>query len=267
MSKIQTDLVAGLKVRILVGLFWFSFLLVFFLVPPFDQDQGYYYFADDRPWLKIPNAFNVLSNLPFLLVGYLGLNFTHKFKKDKTKFIDQSEALAFYIAFAGIFLVALGSGWFHWMPNDWTLVPDRLPMTIGFMAILAIFISERINLRAGQTLLPVLLFIGVFSVGLWILGERVTDIIPADLRLYGLVQFFPIIALLIMLWWFPPRYTGVGYIYGIFVFYILAKGAEEFDCFIWKLTDQIISGHSLKHLLAALATYFLYLYIKNRKPN
>lgn len=266
MSKIQTDLGAGLKVRILVALFWFSFLLVFFLVPPFAQDQGYYYFADDRPWLKIPNAFNVLSNLPFLLVGYLGLSFTHTFKKDKTKFIDPSEAVAFYIAFGGIFMVALGSGWFHWMPNDWTLVPDRLPMTIGFMAILAIFISERINLRAGKTLLPVLLFIGVFSVGLWILGERVTDIIPADLRLYGLVQFFPMIAIPLLLLWFPPRYTGVRYIIWIFVFYGLAKGAEALDGQIYTLTDTFISGHSLKHLLSAVATFYLYLYLKNRKP-
>jgi len=69
-----------------------------------------------------------------------------------------------------------------------------------------------------------------------------------------------------MLWWFPARYTGVGYIYGIMGFYGLAKAAEGLDCQIWNLTDQMISGHSLKHLLSAVATTFLYLYLKNRKP-
>lgn len=267
MSKIQGDSQAVLKVQVLAWLFWFSFLLVFFLVPPLAQDQSYYNFADDWAWLKIPNAFNVLSNLPYLLVGYLGFTFTRSFRNDKTKFIDKSETIPFYIAFAGIFLVGLGAGWFHWMPWDWTLVLDRLPMTIGFMAILAIFISERINLRAGQTLLPVLLSIGFLSVGLWILGERVTDIIPADLRLYGLVQFFPMIVIPLLLLWFPPRYSGVGYIIWLFVFYGLAKAAEALDGQIYALTNDFISGHSLKHLLSAVATYFLYLYLKNRKPN
>lgn len=265
MSKNKSIAKGDLRVQTLLWLFALVFLLVFLGLPPIPQDPEYFYFADTNSWAGIDNAFNVLSNLPYFLVGYLGLACTRAFRNDKTKFIDKSETIAFYIAFAGIFLVGLGSGWFHWMPGNWTLVPDRVPMTIGFMAILAIFISERINLRAGLTLLPVLLFIGLLSVGLWIATEKAVGI-PGDLRLYGLVQFFPMIAIPLLLLWFPPRYTGAGYIIWIFVFYGLAKVAEALDWQIYDLTEDFISGHSLKHLLSAIATYFLYLYLKNRKP-
>ena len=265
MTKSQSSTPTDLRVQALLWLFGLVFLLVFLGLPAIPQDTGYFDFADKRPWLGISNAFNVLSNLPYFLVGYLGFSYTHAHRNDKTKFIDRSETTAFYIAFAGIFLVGLGSGWFHWAPEMSTLAADRLPMTIGFMAILAIIISERINLRAGKTLLPVLLFIGVLSVGWWIATERMADL-PGDLRLYGLVQFFPVVAIVLMLLWFPPRYQGTRYLILILVCCGLVKIAEGLDGQICDLTGKIISGHSLKHLLAALATYYLVVYLRKREP-
>ncbi|MCH8347721.1 MAG: ceramidase domain-containing protein [Proteobacteria bacterium] len=265
MTKNQSGATSDLRVQALLWLFGLVFLLVFLGLPAIPQDTGYFDFADKCPWLGISNAFNVLSNLPYFLVGYLGFSYTHAHRNDKTKFIDKSETTAFYIAFAGIFLVGLGSGWFHWAPEMSTLAADRLPMTIGFMAILAIIISERINLRAGITLLPVLLFIGILSVLFWMFTENSTSL-TGDLRLYALVQFFPIVAIVLMLLWFPPRYQGARYLILILVFYGLAKLAEGLDWQIWDLTGKIISGHSLKHLLAALATYYLVLYLKKRQP-
>ena len=198
MAKNQSGATSDLRVQALLWLFGLVFLLVFLGLPAIPQDTGYFDFADKCPWLGISNAFNVLSNLPYFLVGYLGFSYTHAHRNDKTKFIDRSETAAFYIAFAGIFLVGLGSGWFHWAPSNFTLAADRLPMTIWFMAILAIIISERIGLRAGKTLLPVLLFIGILSVLFWMYTENSTSL-TGDLRLYGLVQFFPVIAIVLML--------------------------------------------------------------------
>ncbi len=265
MAKNQSSEPSGLRVQALVWLFGLVFLLVFLGLPAIPQNQEYFDFADKRSWLGISNAFNVLSNLPYFLAGYLGLYFTRTFRDDRKKFIEKGETIALYFAFAGIFLVGLGSGWFHWHPGNLTLVADRLPMTIGFMAILAMFISERINVRAGATLLPVLLFIGVLSVLFWIYTEC-SNLMPGDLRLYGLVQFFPMIAIVLMLLWFPPRYKGTRYLIWILVFYGLAKLAEHYDYEIWNLTKKFISGHSLKHLLAALATYYLVVYVKKREP-
>ena len=41
-----------------------------FCLPPIPQDQSYHAFADDRTMVGIPNFLNVISNLPFLVVGY-----------------------------------------------------------------------------------------------------------------------------------------------------------------------------------------------------
>lgn len=84
--------------------------------------------------------------------------------------------------FLGIFLTGFGSSYYHWNPNDSTLFWDRLPMTLSFMAILAVVVEERISARLGAVLLWPLLATGLLSLLLW----RSTG----DLRLYGWVQFF-----------------------------------------------------------------------------
>src|ERR1700746_1848008 len=48
-------------------------LAVLLLLPPIPQDQSYHQFADQRTLLGIPNFWNVVSNLPFLVVGAAGL--------------------------------------------------------------------------------------------------------------------------------------------------------------------------------------------------
>ena len=43
------------------------------LLPPISQDQGYHHFADQRTLFGVPNFWNVVSNLPFMAVGSVGL--------------------------------------------------------------------------------------------------------------------------------------------------------------------------------------------------
>jgi hypothetical protein len=43
------------------------------LLPPIPQDQDYHHFADTRALLGIPNVWNVISNLPFIAAGAVGL--------------------------------------------------------------------------------------------------------------------------------------------------------------------------------------------------
>jgi hypothetical protein len=100
-------------------------LLGLLLVPPIPQDQSYHQFADQRILLGMPNFWNVVSNLSFIAIGAAGL----------WRFHHHSSTI---ILFLGIFLTGFGSSYYHWNPNDSTLVWDRLPMTLGFMAILAI---------------------------------------------------------------------------------------------------------------------------------
>src|SRR6478609_12166063 len=175
-------------------------------LPPLLQDQAYHQFADRRELFGIPNFWNVVSNLPFVAVGAAGL---WKFHRDATT----------AVLFAGLFLTGFGSSYYHLDPNDDTLFWDRLPMTLCFAAILAAVVEERVDAKAGAMLLRPMVAIGIFSLLLW----RWTD----DLRLYAWAQFFPFLALVLILQLFPPKYTGATY-WGVAVaFYALAKLLEH----------------------------------------
>lgn len=249
------------KITILALLFLIITTILFSL-HPIPQDLNYHNFADTRTLFSIKNFTDVTSNIPYLLIGILGIFTTFKFKKTRTKFIDEIETLPFFIAFCGIFLIGLGSGYYHLNPSNETMVWDRLPITIGFMAFFAIMISERINLKLGLWLLPIFLGLGISSVIYWIHSEHLGR---GDLRAYILVQFFPLLAIPLIMFLFPARYSKASYLGAAIFCYVIAKIFEFFDGQIFEMTNFFISGHTLKHLASAIATYELVLYIKFRE--
>jgi hypothetical protein len=218
-------------------------LAALLLLPPILQDQSYHRFADERTLLGIPNFWNVVSNLPFMAVGAVGLR---QFYRDPATFA----------LFLGVFLTGFGSSYYHWNPKDDTLFWDRLPMTLCFMAILAVVVEERINARFGAALLWPLLATGILSLILW----RWTG----DLRLYGWVQFFPGVALPLLFLLFPPRYTGTFYWLVVVLLYAVAKLFELADHVVYR--SFILSGHTLKHLFGALACFAILRYFQKRRP-
>jgi hypothetical protein len=214
------------------------------LVPPIPQDQLYHAFADRRTLCGVPHFWNVVSNVPFILVGALGL-------------MQVRRGLSAGIFFLGVFLTGFGSSYYHWAPDDWGLFWDRLPMTFAFMAILANVIEERIDARAGQLLLWPLVALGVISLLVWLRFD--------DLRLYAWVQFFPCIVLPLIFWLFPPKYTGTYLWFVALGFYVLAKLLEHYDAAIYAALG-VMSGHPIKHVAAAAACYAIYLAFRTRKP-
>jgi Ceramidase len=219
-------------------------LAVLLLLPAILQNQSYHGFADARIVLGVPNFWNVVSNIPFMVVGAVGLA---RCRHDA----------ATTIAFAGIFLTGFGSSYYHWSPDDGTLFWDRLPMALAFMALLAGAIGERVSVKAGVILLWPLLAVGVISLLLWRWS--------GDLRLYGWVQFFPVVVLPSMFLLLPPKYTGTGYWIVAAILYLLAKLFEYFDGQIYSIGD-VVSGHTLKHLAAASACFAILRYFQTRRP-
>lgn len=161
-----------MRVWLLVGLGLVALIVVAFL-PPIPQDPAYHNFADRRRFLGIPNALNVLSNAPFVLVGALGWTLLLRQGRPRADgpLTAPWERAAFLILFAGVGLTGFGSAYYHLAPGNVTLFWDRLPMTIVFMSLFALIIGERISLTAGQRLLPVLLLVGAGSVVYWLVGE------------------------------------------------------------------------------------------------
>jgi hypothetical protein len=230
-------------VVIFVGLMAAS-LVALLLLPPIPQDQGYHDFADQRTLLGVPNFWNVVSNIPFIVIGALGLR---QSRRDP----------AIILLFLGILLTGFGSSYYHLDPNDRTLFWDRLPMAISFMAILAFTVEERVNATAGAVLLLPLIAIGVLSLLLW----RWTG----DLRLYVWVQFFPCLALPVLFLVLPPKYSGTSYWLVAAALYALAKLFEFYDDAIYS-AGSILSGHTLKHLAAAAACVAILRYFQKRQP-
>ena len=223
--------------------------------------MAYHPFADRRSLLGIPDFGDVASNLPFAVIGIWGLFLLRPDSNQVTgRFLEQSERWPYLCVFVGLLLTAFGSSYYHLSPNNSRLVWDRLPMIIAFMSMVAAIIAERISLRVGLWLLPILILVGMGSVLQWYTSEMRGS---GDLRLYAAVQVYPVLVLLLALL-LPQRYTR-GSDLGIVVgFYALAKALEALDKLIFS-AGHIVSGHTLKHLAAA-AGYCILRMLQKRRP-
>jgi hypothetical protein len=219
------------------------------LVPRISQDPGYHRFADHRAFFGIPNAADVVSNLAFCAVGAWGLR--RIFPLDRAKL---ARALPWVVLFVSLCLTGLGSGYYHWAPDNQRLVWDRLPMTFVFASLLSVAISDRINRRLGFYLEFVLVALGALSVWYW---QHTESAGRGDLRPYGLVQFYPALGILLLFLLFPGDLRSAAN-WGIAAgSYAVAKLLEHEDAAVFTATGWV-SGHTLKHLAAALAACFIY---------
>jgi len=214
---------------------------------PIAQDPTYHLMADRRSLFGIPNALNVLSNLPFMIVGAMGLAAVFSRKTGDTAFRDRWLRWPYAAVFVGVALTAFGSAYYHLIPDNARLVWDRLPVTVGFMGLLTAVLAERVGVRLGRILFVQLLVIGAGSVGYWHLTEAGG---AGDLRLYALVQFGTLLIVALLLLLYPAREPGTKYLVTGLAAYAAAKGFEMADGQILAI-GQILSGHTLKHILAA----------------
>lgn len=223
--------------------------LLFLYGKPIPQDQGFHMFADIRTCLGLNNFGNVASNLLFLVVGAIGMAWVWRNA-------GMTARSSWFVFFLGVALVFFGSGYYHYKPNDDSLVWDRLPMTIAFMGLFAALLSEHVSEKRELALLVSALVIGVGSVILW----KYTN----DLRVYVWVQITPLLAIPYLLAAYPGRFTHRHYLlYGV-GFYGLAVVAQYLDYGIYSATGTAISGHSLKHLVAAAAPLCVFLMLRRR---
>lgn len=205
---------------------------------------GGHHFVDSRVWLGIPNATDVLSNLPFAIFSIWGLCLQANVHKAFQPYVGR-ESFVLTLFFVGLIFTAIGSMLYHLAPSDGTLLWDRAGMAFAFAGMLGVAASERVSARCGIWLGLAGLLAGVLSLLVW---RQTADVLP-----WMTLQFGSLIVILILAITRPTsKSLGVS-LYAVVAWYALAKVFESNDHAIFEATGHWISGHTLKHLAASLA--------------
>ena len=212
------------------------------LLPATGLPAGYHDFADQRTLLGLPNALDVRSNLPFAVMGAWGLWWLRRVPLDRLGTAQRGLAVLFFV---GLMATAFCSSGYHLDPHDAGLCIDRVGMSLAFAGLLGLAAADRISARAGVALAALVAVAAPATALVAWLGGNMTP--WAVLQGGGLV-------LLAALALRRPQPRALGFsIIGVIAFYAVAKALELADAPVFALTQQLISGHSAKHLVAALA--------------
>lgn len=218
---------------------------------PVQDPIAYFNFADQRMYLGIPNFFDVISNLLFIYVGLWGI--LSAFSPQLWMSRPKALMVTLFFVNASVFLTGWGSSYFHMTPNNITLFWDRAPMAMGFMALFALIMVDRGPDFFWQVWVVPLMALGVYTAWVGSYGSM-------DIRYYILVQFGGLILALIFVLCRRAVFLNNKLMYTAFLFYALAKLVEGADHEV--LTRFAFSGHTLKHICAALAIFAINLAVQ-----
>lgn len=246
------------KIKVLITVTILGASLIFFL-PPIPQDPAYHLFADQRQMFALSNFLNVSSNILFILFGAAGIYFL---ACNRLQGGLEEIKIIYRLFFIGMCLAGVGSAYYHLQPDNYSLMWDRLPMTLVFSSLFCLVVGEHISPVLARRLLAPLVLFGLLSVLYWQWGEIHGR---GDLRLYALMQFFLSFLIVLILLLFRSRLVPGIYIVAMLVCYVLAKISEYYDVAIYGFFNQQFSGHSLKHLLASLVALVLLVGLHKRR--
>lgn len=252
LTRSETGLLAALALAVVLACFG----------PAVAQYADYHAFADQRSLWGMPYAMDVLSNAPFALLGAWGLlrlRSVHTPPARRNGFValvpcDAQRPLA-QLFFVGLLLTALCSSYYHLQPNDLGLTIDRTGMLAAFAGLMGLSAADRISARAGQWTAAAVLVLGPVALVVWAMTG---NLLPWSVLQGGgmlLVVSLTLRKPLIGAWGVP--------LLAVIAWYVLAKLLELGDHHILALTDGLVSGHTLKHMAAAMAAWPVLAVVQN----
>lgn len=258
MSRFFSSLLFSLKLLLFALLLSAPFYL-FIKAPALSQDVQSHVFANRSAHFGIPNCSDVLSNLPFFALASLGLYFLfqHKFS-----LATKGEETLLFLFFLSIVFVGIGSTFYHLQPDNFRLLFDRLPIAVSFASLFSLLFMRKIHQMTGLLLAPLFLLAALWSVFYWYYTELAGD---GDLKPYYLVQTVSLLSLPLYALLFPRRCSKESYLLLAFFGYLLALAADFSDYQIFEQTRYLISGHTIKHLLAAASVGAIIVYFAASK--
>ncbi len=224
-----------------------ALLLLALLGPALAPPPDYHQFADQRSWLGMPHAWDVLSNLPFALWGLAGLAVLMRLPQSTAQASPTAQRWLATLFFGGLVLTAAASSYYHWQPDEPGLALDRLGMVLAFAGLLGLAVADRVSDRAGGALAAAVLVFGPLSIA---------AVLQQDNFLPWVVLQAGSLLLLVALASLPPLRGVLGLRLGtVIALYALAKALELGDHAVFAFSDGFVSGHSLKHVVASLAAW------------
>jgi hypothetical protein len=233
--------------------------ITLYFIDPIAQDLAYHNFSDCRTYFGIPHFMDVMSNIFFLIIGFMGWRLASRAYRKTTMVYF----LMFFTLFTGVFFTGLGSAFYHYAPNNFSLIFDRLPMTLVFTAFFSSIIYDYVGRLVGAISFYSLFLIGIHSIFYWYYTELNG---AGDLRLYAFIQFFPVVAVPLILVFYKNSKLYTKQLLMVFFAYALSKLCEYYDTEIFNIL-KVISGHTIKHIFSALAIYFIYQIYRNKQKH
>lgn len=222
-------------------------LLLALIGPAVAPPPHYHDFADQRVWCDVPHAMDVLSNLPFAAWGVAGLWMLAR--AVRLRVIESASVWLAGLFFAGLIATAGVSSYYHWQPDDAGLVWDRAGMVLAFAGLLGLAGVQAAGRRAGAALGVAVLVCGLMAVGVWAVSG---NLLPWVVLQGGGMVLILAVACLPAAAPAPSLRIRWG---AVIAFYTLAKVLEVADHQVFALTSQLVSGHSLKHVVASLSAW------------
>lgn len=232
LSSLETRLLLACALALLVACFG----------PAVAQYAHYHAFADQRAWWGVPHAMDVLSNMPFAVAGAWGLVQLWRYRLARSVQRDLSA-----LFFLGLVVTALCSSAYHWQPGDDGLVFDRLGMVVAFAGLLGLAVADRVSGRAGVTTMAVVLVCGPSAVGVWALS--------GNLLSWAVLQGGGMLLVVVLAMCRPVSGAWGLPLGAVVALYALAKLLELGDHSVFAWTAGWVSGHSLKHVVAAMVAW------------
>jgi hypothetical protein len=218
-------------------------LVVAAVGPHIGAPANYHHFVDDRSWLGLPGAGDVLSNIGFLIAGAMGAWCLWRLPPRSLTNMERAMAALF---FAGLVATSACSSWYHLHPDEARLMVDRSGMAIAFAGLLGLAVTTRVGERAGA-----LTGLGLLLVAPWTIHIAASG----ELLPWAVLQFGGMVALCALACVRPLALALPVHCAAIVAIYAVAKLAEVGDAAVFEFTGHVVSGHTMKHLIAAFAAW------------
>lgn len=224
-----------------------TLLVLACLGPLVPQAARYHDFADQRVMAGLHNAMDVLSNLPFLIIGLLGYWLAVWRAPGVVK--ASGARLWLTLVFGGLVATAIGSGYYHLAPSDWRVFWDRMGMVPVFAGVLGLAVQSLMPQRAAVIATAMVLLGGPVALWVWL---QTGQLLPWALLQGGGMLLLGVLA--VWQWRKPVAAPHIQWpLAAVVAWYVLAKLLELGDATIWAASAQMVAGHGLKHIAAAMA--------------